>query len=152
MAEIHDRLKQARKKLYKSQSEFCEKHGLNERTYASHERGERGIKSDMLKHYSDILGIDHAWLVTGKVGALTDKLIDEKLLSTAMKMADEIFIERGFDITDLDNKSILSGHIYKALLTEKARGSGNELSEGHIDALIENIPTLSAPSTPSLKL
>lgn len=54
---LSERLKEERKKAGLSQKEFAEKLGLNARTYASYERGERDISTALLLNICRTLGI-----------------------------------------------------------------------------------------------
>ena len=54
---LSERLKEERKKAGLSQKEFAEKLGLNARTYASYERGERDISTALLLNICKTLGI-----------------------------------------------------------------------------------------------
>lgn len=65
--DIHDRLKDARKKAgYKSASEAARHFGWKDSTYRHHENGTRGIKPDEMKRYSSAYRVPMDWLVLGK--------------------------------------------------------------------------------------
>lgn len=54
---LADRLKNERKKIGLSQKEFADKLGMNARTYASYERGERDISTAVLLNICKTLNI-----------------------------------------------------------------------------------------------
>lgn len=54
---ISDNLKQLRKKINLSQKEFADKLGINLRTYASYERGERDLSTSVLLNICKTLNI-----------------------------------------------------------------------------------------------
>lgn len=60
------RLREARKRAgYKSARSFAAKNSLTLSSYRHHENGTRGISIDQATHYSALLGIHPAWLMTG---------------------------------------------------------------------------------------
>lgn len=76
---IAEGLKKERNKLNLSQKEFAEKLGINARTYASYERGERDISTSILLSICQTLGISSDELL-GNSSADTD--IDKPLASS----------------------------------------------------------------------
>ena len=62
-----ERLKEERKKAGLSQKEFAEKLGLNARTYASYERGERDISTSLLLNICTTLNISSDELLGNKL-------------------------------------------------------------------------------------
>lgn len=136
--EIKDRLKHARKQKYKTQSDFCKETGVPIGTYRAHEGGYRGIKEPVARHYADLLDVDWIWLYTGK-GTPQDssKVLDDKVHAIAMRKAEEIFTERGLDLSDIEAKSYLAGHLYKALIN---KSPGESISNDLIDHLVETLP------------
>lgn len=69
---LSERLKEERKKAGLSQKEFAEKLGLNARTYASYERGERDISTALLLNICKTLEISSDVLL-GNTNALTQQ-------------------------------------------------------------------------------
>ena len=60
------RLKTARMAAgFKTATEFCEKFNIPISTYNMHETGKRKIMSAVAEKYSELLGINPAWLITG---------------------------------------------------------------------------------------
>lgn len=64
--QIGRRLRIARKACgYKSARAFATKFDVPESTYSQHETGKRSLSPELLLFYSNSLGIDAGWLVTG---------------------------------------------------------------------------------------
>ncbi len=76
---IAEGLRKERNKLNMSQKEFAEKLGINARTYASYERGERDISTSILLSICQTLGISSDELL-GNSSAGTN--IDKPLTSS----------------------------------------------------------------------
>lgn len=67
MKNAHKRLKTARIKAgYLTAKEFAEKSGIAQSTYANHESGNRGLKSEVIENYGKLLGIDSVFILTGR--------------------------------------------------------------------------------------
>jgi transcriptional regulator with XRE-family HTH domain len=85
--DIAKRLNTARKVAgYKTAKAFININKIPKTTYSQHERGDRGIKEDVLKKYAKLLNVNHKWLATGK-GQPTKIKLDEK---RAKLFSDEI--------------------------------------------------------------
>jgi len=50
---------------FKTATEFCQKFNIPISTYNMHETGRRKISPDVAEKYSELLGINAAWLITG---------------------------------------------------------------------------------------
>ncbi|WP_279111464.1 XRE family transcriptional regulator [Bartonella apis] len=81
--EIGNRLKAARKAAgFLSATEAATALGMNYRTYAGHENGNRGISRNTLELYAKRFGVTTDWLLSGRkdaVGNRYKRKIDEKL-------------------------------------------------------------------------
>ena len=81
--EIGNRLKAARKAAgFSSATEAATALGMNYRTYAGHENGNRGISRNTLELYAKRFGVTTDWLLSGRkdaVGNRYKRKIDEKL-------------------------------------------------------------------------
>ncbi|MBI0162203.1 helix-turn-helix domain-containing protein [Bartonella sp. M0283] len=81
--EIGNRLKAARKAAgFSSATEAATALGMNYRTYAGHENGNRGISRNTLELYAKRFGVTTDWLLSGRkdaVGNSYKRKIDEKL-------------------------------------------------------------------------
>ena len=94
--EIGNRLKAARKAAgFLSATEAATALGMNYRTYAGHENGNRGISRNTLELYAKRFGVTTDWLLSGRkdaVGNRYKRKIDEKLSfimeATGWKQAD----------------------------------------------------------------
>ncbi|KTD04518.1 Helix-turn-helix domain protein [Legionella geestiana] len=77
--EVAERLKIARlANLFKTAKEFAIHHSIPVTTYAQHESGKRALGIESLFSYAEMLGVDPAWLLTGRSPAVTD--LDKDLL------------------------------------------------------------------------
>lgn len=64
--QIGRRLRLARKACgYKSARAFATKYNIPESTYSQHETGKRALGPELLIFYSQCLGIEPGWLLTG---------------------------------------------------------------------------------------
>ena len=94
--EIGNRLKAARKAAgFLSATEAATALGMNYRTYAGHENGNRGISRNTLELYAKRFGVTTDWLLSGRKDAAGNRYkrkIDEKLSfimeATGWKQAD----------------------------------------------------------------
>lgn len=94
--EIGNRLKAARKAAgFLSATEAATALGMNYRTYAGHENGNRGISRNTLELYAKRFGVTTDWLLSGRKDAAGNhykRKIDEKLSfimeATGWKQAD----------------------------------------------------------------
>lgn len=94
--EIGNRLKAARKAAgFLSATEAATALGMNYRTYAGHENGNRGISRNALELYAKRFGVTTDWLLSGRKDAAGNRYkrkIDEKLSfimeATGWKQAD----------------------------------------------------------------
>ena len=81
--EIGNRLKAARKAAgFLSATEAATALGMNYRTYAGHENGNRGISRNTLELYAKRFGVTTDWLLSGRKDAAGNRYkrkIDEKL-------------------------------------------------------------------------
>lgn len=81
--EIGNRLKAARKAAgFSSATEAATALGMNYRTYAGHENGNRGISRNTLELYAKRFGVTTDWLLSGRKDAAGNRYkrkIDEKL-------------------------------------------------------------------------
>lgn len=74
------RLKTARMAAgFKSAKEFCDKHEIPSSTYSLHETGGRNLKPKIAEKYSELLGINPAWLLTGTGSPYKTEAEDEPL-------------------------------------------------------------------------
>lgn len=87
---IAEGLRKERNKLNMSQKEFAEKLGINARTYASYERGERDISTSILLSICQTLGISSDELLGNS------SVLPEPSLTTKNEY-------RGFNILDKEN-------------------------------------------------
>jgi transcriptional regulator with XRE-family HTH domain len=74
------RLRAARRAAhFRSARTFAAQHTIPESTYSQHETGKRALNPDMLLRYSELLGINPGWLLTGEgmPYSLKDKEFDE---------------------------------------------------------------------------
>ena len=63
---IASRLKLAREKAgYETAKEFADKHGIPQPTYATQEKGTRGLSTDRIIDYAKKLDVEPEWLLTG---------------------------------------------------------------------------------------
>ncbi|MFN3234785.1 MAG: helix-turn-helix domain-containing protein [Gammaproteobacteria bacterium] len=60
------RLCAARRVIYDTAKDFAKAHDVPASTYSQHETGKRALNSDTLVKYSEVLGVDPGWLLTGK--------------------------------------------------------------------------------------
>lgn len=61
----HERLREARKKIFKSAAAFARKVGVNVVTYRAHENGQNGFDADDAERYAKHLGVSPAYLLIG---------------------------------------------------------------------------------------
>lgn len=67
--EIARRLEEARiARGYRTQTEFADKHGINQGTYNPHETGTRGLTRATAKKYANLLKVPLLWLLEGTGG------------------------------------------------------------------------------------
>jgi transcriptional regulator with XRE-family HTH domain len=148
MDTLHERLRQARKQAgYSSMEQFSQKFRIPFPTYRSHEEGKRGIKEDMVRKYSEHLGVNWVWLLTGEgemrgAGGTAPEL-DRGMLSEAMTLANKLVDERGLSI-GVEDKSELAGDLYLALHRQREKDELGPLSEDLLDHLMSKVITLSA--------
>jgi transcriptional regulator with XRE-family HTH domain len=66
-ADVGLRLRAARKAAdFRTACSFAKQYNIPISTYAQHENGKRVLNADSLLFYSDILGVDVGWLLSGK--------------------------------------------------------------------------------------
>jgi transcriptional regulator with XRE-family HTH domain len=69
MPNIHNRIKENRKKLGMSQSDLAIKCGVSQPTVANWERGDHVPRPDALEKIAESLGVDSVWLLSGELPA-----------------------------------------------------------------------------------
>ena len=69
---MHTRIKQARKELGLSQSDFGEKLGLTQQSIASIEQGKTPVTDKHIKPICAIYGVNEDWLKTGEGAMFID--------------------------------------------------------------------------------
>lgn len=64
--EIHERLKQARERMFETAAEAASAMGVNYQTYAAHENGSRGLRQDAALRYAKFFNVSLEFLLTGR--------------------------------------------------------------------------------------
>ena len=64
--EIHERLKEARERMFETAAEAASAMGVNYQTYAAHENGSRGLRRDAALKYAKFFNVSLEFLLTGR--------------------------------------------------------------------------------------
>lgn len=64
--EIHERLKEARERMFETAAEAASAMGVNYQTYAAHENGSRGLRRDAAMRYAKFFNVSLEFLLTGR--------------------------------------------------------------------------------------
>lgn len=102
---IGARLKAAREAAgFKTAIEFALQNGIPQPTYALHEGGRRGLKWDVAENYGELLGVEAAWIMSGKTAADTPDLGSEKEGETLPNRIREHRLAAGLTLEQLAGK------------------------------------------------
>lgn len=116
---IGRRLRIARKACgYKSARAFATKYSIPESTYSQHETGKRSLGPELLIFYSECLGIEPGWLVSG---------------------ADEIIVYKGQQADTKDVLTIPANFVDTVLLKQVVRQEMPRFVEYTQRSSIENL-------------
>jgi len=69
--EIHERLKEARERMFETAAEAATAMGVNYQTYAAHENGSRGLRRDAAMRYAKFFNCSLEFLLTGRKSTYT---------------------------------------------------------------------------------
>lgn len=64
--EVHERLKEARERMFGTAAEAATAMGVNYQTYAAHENGSRGLRRDAAMRYAKFFNVSLEFLLTGR--------------------------------------------------------------------------------------
>jgi len=131
------RLRQLRKKMFKSIRLFAEDSGISQATITAHEQNKRGISEDMSKKYAGLLGADWLWLYTG-VRKQVAKAIDQETLTQSMALADKVVSEKNLPFNMLW-KAHLASKFYESIEHKKDQGREAVLSNDLIDDIVGKV-------------